>query len=66
MWCLHPPTGGSTLLGVIPAFYGGHGAPGLLVELYGDVGRHARSAVGIGGLPRGGCVEVETVVEIAD
>jgi len=32
-----------------------------LVELYGDRGRHARSAVGMGGLPRGSCVEVEIV-----
>ena len=42
-----------------------NGASDLLVELYGDKGRHARSAVGMGGLPRGSCVEVEMVVEVA-
>ena len=41
-----------------------NGASDLLVELYGNSGRHARSAVGMGGLPRGSCVEVEMVVEI--
>ncbi len=43
-----------------------NGASDLLVELYGDQGRHARSAVGMGGLPRGSCVEVEMIVEVAD
>jgi enamine deaminase RidA (YjgF/YER057c/UK114 family) len=43
-----------------------NGASDLLVELYGDSGRHARSAVGMGGLPRGSCVEVEMIVEVAD
>lgn len=41
-----------------------NGASDLLVELYGNSGRHARSAVGMGGLPRGSCVEVEMVVEV--
>ena len=41
-----------------------NGASDLLVELYGNAGRHARSAVGMGGLPRGSCVEVEMIVEI--
>ncbi len=43
-----------------------NGASDLLVELYGEPGRHARSAVGMGSLPRGSCVEVEMVVEVAD
>jgi enamine deaminase RidA (YjgF/YER057c/UK114 family) len=42
-----------------------NGASDLLVELYGESGRHARSAVGMGGLPRGSCVEVEMIVEVA-
>jgi enamine deaminase RidA (YjgF/YER057c/UK114 family) len=42
-----------------------NGASDLLVELYGDSGRHARSAVGMGGLSRGSCVEVEMIVEVA-
>ena len=41
-----------------------NGASDLLVELYGEAGRHARSAVGMGSLPRGSCVEVEMVVEV--
>jgi enamine deaminase RidA (YjgF/YER057c/UK114 family) len=43
-----------------------NGASDLLVELYGDQGRHARSAVGMGSLPRGSCVEIEMIVEVAD
>jgi enamine deaminase RidA (YjgF/YER057c/UK114 family) len=43
-----------------------NGASDLLVELYGESGRHARSAVGMGGLPRGSCVEVEMVVEVSE
>ncbi len=31
-----------------------------------EVGRHARSAVGMGSLPRGIPVEIEVIVEIAD
>ena len=41
-----------------------NGASDLLVELYGDQGRHARAAVGMGSLPRGACVEVEMIVEV--
>ena len=47
-------------------FIVGNGASDLLVELYGDHGRHARSAVGMGSLPLGSCVEIEMVVEVAD
>ena len=43
-----------------------NGASDLLVELYGESGRHARSAVGMAGLPRGSCVEVEMIVEVAE
>ena len=45
-------------------FIVGNGASDLLVELYGDQGRHARSAVGMGSLPRGACVEIEMIVEL--
>ena len=45
-------------------FIVGNGASDLLVELYGDQGRHARSAVGMGSLPRGACVEIEMIVEV--
>ena len=43
-----------------------NGASDLLVELYGDSGRHARSAVGMSSLPRHACVEVEMVVQVSD
>lgn len=39
------------------------GASGLLFEVFGDAGRHSRSAVGVAALPRGGAVEIE--VEVA-
>ena len=38
------------------------GASTLLVELFGDRGRHARSAVGVAALPLGFAVELELVV----
>jgi enamine deaminase RidA (YjgF/YER057c/UK114 family) len=43
-----------------------NGASDLLVELFGDKGRHARSAVGMQMLPFNIAVEIEMVVEIAD
>jgi enamine deaminase RidA (YjgF/YER057c/UK114 family) len=46
-------------------FVVGNGASDLLVELYGDQGRHARSAVGMVGLPLRAPVEVEMIVEVA-
>jgi enamine deaminase RidA (YjgF/YER057c/UK114 family) len=41
-----------------------NGASDLLVQLYGEAGRHARSAVGMGGLPRGISVEIEMILEV--
>lgn len=41
-----------------------NGASDLLVELFGDNGRHARSAVGMGSLPFGIPVEIEMIVEV--
>jgi enamine deaminase RidA (YjgF/YER057c/UK114 family) len=43
-----------------------NGASDLLVALYGDAGRHARSAVGMQQLPSNISVEVEMVVEVAE
>jgi enamine deaminase RidA (YjgF/YER057c/UK114 family) len=40
------------------------GASDLLVELFGDRGRHSRSAIGMGALPFGISVEIEMVAEI--
>lgn len=41
-----------------------NGASDLMVEVFGDVGRHARSAVGVAELPLGVPVEVEFIVEL--
>jgi enamine deaminase RidA (YjgF/YER057c/UK114 family) len=42
-----------------------NGCSDLMVEAFGDAGRHARSAVGVYKLPLGFAVEVDAVVEIA-
>jgi len=47
-------------------FVVGNGASDLLVELYGEEGRHARSAVGMSTLPGGMPVEIEMIVELKD
>ena len=36
-----------------------------LLEVFGERGRHARSAVGMGSLPFGITVEIEAVFEVA-
>ena len=41
-----------------------NGASDLFVEIFGDKGRHARSAVGMVQLPGGIAVEVEMIVEV--
>ncbi|MBX2817524.1 MAG: RidA family protein [Saprospiraceae bacterium] len=41
-----------------------NGFSDLMVEVFGDRGRHARAAVGMASLPRGQAVEIELVVEI--
>jgi enamine deaminase RidA (YjgF/YER057c/UK114 family) len=41
-----------------------NGASDLLVEIFGEQGRHARSAVGMGSLPGGIPVEIEMIVEV--
>lgn len=43
-----------------------NGASDLLVEIFGEAGRHARAAVGVASLPAGAPVEVEMMVELAD
>lgn len=37
----------------------------LMVAIFGDRGRHARSAVGIAGLPGGGMLEIEVTAAVA-
>lgn len=41
-----------------------NGASDFFVDVFGDKGRHARSAVGVGGLPFGVAVEIEAILEI--
>ncbi len=42
-----------------------NGASDLMVEAFGESGRHARAAVGVSGLPLGVAVEVDAVFELA-
>jgi enamine deaminase RidA (YjgF/YER057c/UK114 family) len=41
-----------------------NGASDFLVEVFGDQGRHARSAVGVAALPFGVAVEIDGVIEL--
>ncbi len=43
-----------------------NGFSDLMVAVFGDKGKHARAAVGMGSLPRNICVEIELVVEIEE
>ena len=43
-----------------------NGCSDILVEVLGERGRHARSAVGMGSLPNGMTVEVEAIILIKD
>ena len=53
----------------VPAFTGQpqviNGASELLIEVFGQAGRHARSAVGLAALPLDSPVEVELIAEVA-
>lgn len=42
-----------------------NGASDLMVDILGDAGRHARSAVSAGSLPLGAGVEIEAIFELA-
>lgn len=41
-----------------------NGGSNLLIGVLGDKGKHARSAIGVAGLPRGAAVEIEAIVEV--
>jgi enamine deaminase RidA (YjgF/YER057c/UK114 family) len=41
-----------------------NGASDLIAAVFGDAGKHARAAVGMGSLPRGVAVEVDAIFEI--
>ena len=43
-----------------------NGASELLLEVFGEAGRHARSAVGMAVLPFGAPVEIELIAEVRD
>ena len=43
-----------------------NGFSDLMVEVFGDRGRHARAAVGMASLPRGQAVEIEMIVEVIE
>ena len=43
-----------------------NGASDLLVEVFGDKGKHARSAVGMNALPLNIAVEIEMIVEVEE
>jgi enamine deaminase RidA (YjgF/YER057c/UK114 family) len=60
------------VVGFVAAAEGFTGAPGVingasefLVDVFGDAGRHARSAVGVFELPLGVPVEVELIAEVS-
>jgi enamine deaminase RidA (YjgF/YER057c/UK114 family) len=42
------------------------GASKLLHDVFGNAGRHTRSAIGVAALPRGGAVEIEVEVALGD
>ena len=41
-----------------------NGASNLMIDVFGDKGRHARSAVGVPALPRGAAVEIDAIVAV--
>lgn len=41
-----------------------NGCSDLMVEVFGDAGKHARSAVGVANLPLGFAVEVDAIIEV--
>lgn len=41
-----------------------NGASELLAEIFGEAGKHARSAFGVAQIPLGACVEIEMIVEV--
>lgn len=43
-----------------------NGASELLIDVFGERGKHARSAFGVAQLPLGSCVEIELIAEVSD
>ena len=42
-----------------------NGASELFAEVFGEAGKHARSAFGVAQIPLGACVEIELIAEVA-
>jgi len=42
------------------------GASRVLADVFGEAGRHTRSAIGVAALPRNGAVEIEVTVALSD
>jgi enamine deaminase RidA (YjgF/YER057c/UK114 family) len=42
-----------------------NGASELIAAVFGDAGKHARSAFGVAQIPLGACVEIELIAEVA-
>lgn len=43
-----------------------NGASDLMVAVFGDIGRHSRSAVGVAALPLGVAVEIDAIIAVHD
>lgn len=43
-----------------------NGASDLMIDVFGDAGRHVRTAVGVASLPFNICVEVDAVIELTN
>ncbi len=43
-----------------------NGASDLMLDVFGEIGKHARAAVGVPALPLGAAVEVDAVIALAD
>jgi len=41
-----------------------NGCSDLLVEVFGEIGKHARTSIGVASLPHGIPIEIEAIVEI--
>ena len=81
MGTLHAATGGNlakvrrivkvmSLVNSTPDFTEQHlvtnGCSELLGEVFGEAGKHARSAFGVAQIPMGACVEIELIAELQD
>jgi enamine deaminase RidA (YjgF/YER057c/UK114 family) len=57
-----------SLVNSIPSFTEQHivtnGCSELLLQVFGEKGKHARSAFGVSQIPLGACVEIEMIVEV--